>query len=49
MNQLPQYRVYFTGPPHMRLFGCAGCLFAIFAGGGIIGLLLLGWKFLLGL
>jgi len=48
MRQLPEYRVYINGPPLMRMFGCAGCLAAIFAGGGVIGLLLMGWRFLLG-
>lgn len=47
--QLPEYRVYINGPPHMRAFGCVGCLVAIFVLGGIIGVLLFGWKTLLGL
>lgn len=49
MRQLPEYRVYFNGSPLMRMFGCVGCLFSIFVAGGAAGLLLLGWKFLLGL
>jgi len=49
MSQLPHYRIYFNGPPQWRLLGCAGCLFAIFASGGIVGLLFFGWKVLLGL
>ncbi len=48
MRQLPEYRVYLTGPLHMRLFGCIGCLVVIFVVGGMIGVLLFGWKFLLG-
>jgi hypothetical protein len=49
MAQLPEYRVYFNGPPLMRMFGCVGCLAAIFFAGGMAGLLLMGWKYLLGL
>jgi hypothetical protein len=43
----PQYRVYFNGP-RLRGFGCIGCLLVIFVLGGILGILLAGWKFLLG-
>jgi hypothetical protein len=49
MAQLPEYRVYLNGPPLMRMFGCAGCLAAIFVGGGALGLLVFGWKMLLGM
>jgi hypothetical protein len=44
----PHTRIYFTPPRFMRGFGCAGCLLAIFVLGGIIGVLLFGWKTLLG-
>ncbi len=47
-NQLPNYRVYFTPPPLLRGFGCLGCLLALFVLGGIVGVLLFGWKTLLG-
>ncbi|MGB8366505.1 MAG: hypothetical protein ACLQUZ_12290 [Rhizomicrobium sp.] len=49
MGQFPEYRVYFNGPPYMRMFGCMGCLLAIFVAGGMVGVLLFGWKYLLGL
>ena len=51
MSQLPdpEYRVYFTPPPAFRAFGCAGCLIAMFVVGGIVGVLLFGWKTLLGM
>jgi|HubBroStandDraft_6_1064221.scaffolds.fasta_scaffold79326_1 hypothetical protein len=49
MPQLPEYRVIFNPPPRFRAFGCAGCLIAIFVVGGIVGVLLFGWKTLLGL
>ena len=49
MTQLdPHTRVYFTPPPFLRGFGCAGCLIAIFVLGGIVGVLLFGRKTLLG-
>jgi len=44
----PQTRIYFTPPPFMRGFGCVGCLLVVFILGGIIGVLLFGWKTLLG-
>ena len=44
----PHTRVYFTPPPFLRGFGCAGCLLGIFVIGGIIGVLLFGWRTLLG-
>ncbi len=44
----PHTRIYFTPPPFLRGFGCAGCLLAVFVLGGIIGVLLFGWKTLLG-
>jgi hypothetical protein len=49
MSQLPQFNVTVNLPPQLKMLGCAGCLFAIFAMGGIIGVLLFGWKTLLGL
>jgi hypothetical protein len=45
----PQVRVYFSPPPVFRTFGCAGCLIGLFVVGGIIGVLLFGWKTLLGM
>lgn len=45
----PNVRVYFTPPPAFRAMGCAGCLFALFIVGGIAGVLLFGWKTLLGM
>ena len=47
-DQLPRTRVYFTPPSFLRGFGCAGCLAVIFVIGGILGVLLFGWKTLLG-
>jgi hypothetical protein len=44
----PHTRIYFTPPPFLRGFGCGGCLLAIFVIGGIVGVLLFGWKTLLG-
>ncbi len=44
----PNFRVYFTPPPALRGCGWLGCLAAIFVIGGIIGVLLFGWKTLLG-
>jgi hypothetical protein len=48
-QQLPEYRVIFNPPPRVRALGCAGCLAVIFVVGGIVGVLLFGWKTLLGL
>lgn len=45
----PRFRVYLTPPRAWRFFGCAGCLVLLFILGGIAGVLLLGWKALLGL
>jgi hypothetical protein len=45
----PEIRVMFTPPPAFRAMGCAGCLIALFVVGGIVGLLMAGWKALLGL
>jgi hypothetical protein len=48
-DRLPEYRVYFNPGPRLRGFGCLGCLAAIFVLGGIMGVLLFGWKTLLGM
>jgi len=48
-QQLPEYRVIFNPPPRVRALGCAGCLAVLFVVGGIVGVLLFGWKTLLGL
>lgn len=46
-------RIYFNPAPYVRRLGCgfglAGLVFAIVLGGGLLGLLILGWKTLLGL
>ncbi|HVU19540.1 MAG TPA: hypothetical protein VHE09_02340 [Rhizomicrobium sp.] len=47
-DRLPEYRVYFNPGPRFKGLGCAGCLLAIFVLGGILGILLFGWKTLLG-
>ena len=47
-DRLPEYRVSITASPKLRWLGCAGCLFAIFILGGVVGILLFGWKTLLG-
>lgn len=44
----PRVRIYFNAPPAYRYMGCAGCLIAIFVAGGILGILLEGWRALLG-
>jgi hypothetical protein len=50
MDQPPQYRIVYSGSPSgWRFAGCAGCFFAVFVVGGIVGVLLFGWKTLLGL
>jgi len=49
VSQPPEVRVYFNPPPRFRLYGCVGCLVALFVVGGIIGLLWSGWKALLGI
>ena len=43
----PRVRVFFNPRPMLRGFGCFGCLIALFIVGGIVGLLVLGWKALL--
>ena len=48
-QQLPEYRVVFNPGPRLRGFGCAGCLLGVFVLGGIVGVLLFGWKTLLGM
>ena len=48
-DPLPEYRVYFNPRPPLRGIGCAGCLLGLFVLGGIVGILLFGWKSLLGM
>lgn len=43
----PQFRVYVSPTRGARLFGCLGCLVALFVLGGIVGLLIMGWRALL--
>ncbi len=45
----PEFRVYFNPPAGFRAMGCAGCLIMLFIVGGIMGVLLFGWKTLLGM
>jgi hypothetical protein len=49
----PYVRVTFNPPPFwrsiFRSMGCVGCLVALFVVGGIMGVLLFGWKTLLGM
>ena len=50
MSEPPQYRIVsFNAGPPLRIAGCIGCLFVIFVMGGIVGVLLFGWKTLLGM
>jgi hypothetical protein len=50
MSEPPQFRIVsFNASPPLRIAGCLGCLFVIFVMGGIIGVLLFGWKTLLGM
>lgn len=49
MHEPPRYRIVFNPPPDMRLWGCIGCLAVLFIAGGIVGVLLFGWKTLLGM
>ncbi len=48
-DPLPQLRVYFNPPPQFKAMGCVGCLVMLFVVGGIVGVLLFGWKTLLGM
>ena len=48
-EQPPNIRVYFNPPPQFKAIGCAGCLLMLFVVGGILGVLLFGWKTLLGM
>lgn len=48
-------RIYINAPPFLRAVGCSGCglgclgmLIAVFVLGGILGILLFGWKTLVG-
>lgn len=45
----PEVRVFFRPPRAFGAMGCAGCLMALFVAGGIVGVLLFGWKTLLGM
>jgi hypothetical protein len=50
MGQPPQFRIVsFNASRPLKIVGCLGCLFAIFVMGGIVGVLLFGWKTLLGM
>jgi hypothetical protein len=50
MSQPPQFRIVsFNASPPLRIAGCIGCVFVIFVMGGIVGVLLFGWKTLLGM
>jgi hypothetical protein len=44
----PQFRVYFNPGPRLRGLGCLGCLLVIFVLGGLLGILVYGWRVLLG-
>jgi hypothetical protein len=48
MSQIPQFNVTVRASPQLKFIGCAGCLVALFVVGGIVGVLLFGWKTLLG-
>lgn len=48
-------RIYLNAPPFLRALGCGGCglgcmgmLLVVFLLGGLFGILLFGWKTLLG-
>ena len=50
MSQPPQFRIVsFDASPPLRIAGCLGCVFVIFVMGGLVGVLLFGWKTLLGM
>jgi hypothetical protein len=51
----PQTRIYINAPPFLRALGCGGCglgclgmLLLVFLLGGLFGILVFGWKTLLG-
>ena len=51
----PHTRIYINAPPFLRALGCSGCslgcmvlLFVVFVLGGLFGILMFGWKTLLG-
>ena len=48
MNEIDEYRVI-VNPRPFRVFGCLGCFVMLFILVGIVGLLLLGWRSLLGI
>lgn len=50
-----QTRIYLNAPPLLRAFGCGGCglgcltlAIVVFVLGGLVGVLLAGWRTLLG-
>ncbi len=49
MSQRPQFNVVVNVSPQLKILGCAGCLLSIFIMGGIVGVLVFGWKTLLGM
>ena len=49
MSQFPRTNFSVKLSPQWGLMGCAGCLVMIFVLGGLLGVLLMGWKFLLGM
>jgi len=49
MNQFPRFNMTVRASPRLKLLGCFGGLIAIFVAGGILGLLVFGWKTLLGM
>jgi hypothetical protein len=49
LSEVRQYRVYFSRPPIFGGLGCVGCLFILFIMGGILGVLVFGWRQLLGM
>lgn len=51
----PQTRIYINAPPFLRALGCGGCglgcfgiLALVFLFGGLFGILVFGWRTLLG-
>ncbi len=49
MSQHRQFNVAVNVSPQLKLVGCAGCLLSVFVAGGIVGVLIFGWKTLLGM
>ena len=51
----PQTLIYLNAPPFIRALGCGGCglgcailFFVVFVFGGLVGVLVFGWRTLLG-